>query len=67
MKAFQRGEAAMRGTPSDCEIETKKPAADVSARASQTRFDDDIMPVFCPTCQTSNCNSIAIVAANATP
>ena len=34
-------------------IETKKPAADLSARVNQTRLDDGIMPVFCPTCQTN--------------
>ena len=39
--------------PSDLDIETKKPAADISARANQTRLDDVSMPVFCPTCQTS--------------
>ena len=33
---------------------TKKPAADVSARVNQTRLDDVILPVFCPTCQRIN-------------
>lgn len=44
----------MRGTPSDLDIETKKPATDISARANQTRFDDVILQVFCP--DVSNLN-----------
>ncbi|WP_246504545.1 hypothetical protein [Bradyrhizobium agreste] len=32
----------------------KKPAADCIPRGpTQTRFDDAILPVFCPTCQTN--------------
>jgi len=33
-------------------IETKKPAADFSARAIRTLFDHATLPVICPTCQT---------------
>ncbi|WP_225125587.1 hypothetical protein [Bradyrhizobium sp. NBAIM20] len=34
--------------------ELKKPAADCVPRGpTQTRFDDAILPVFCPTCQTN--------------
>jgi len=55
MNAFQRGEAAMRGTPSDFgNRKRKSPQRMLPARALQTRFDDGIMPVFCPTCQSSN-------------
>ncbi|WP_314955895.1 hypothetical protein [Bradyrhizobium cosmicum] len=39
--------------PPDLDIETKKPAAEISARVNQTRLDDGIMPVFCPTRQTN--------------
>jgi uncharacterized Zn finger protein (UPF0148 family) len=37
--------------PSDLEIKTKKPAADVFRAGEPTRLDDVILPVFCPTCQ----------------
>lgn len=43
----------MRGAPSDLEIETKNPRRMLPARANQTRLDDVILPVFCPTCQTN--------------
>ena len=39
--------------PSDSgNSQTKKPAADFSARALHDFCDDDVMPVICPTCQT---------------
>ncbi|MFZ5717377.1 MAG: hypothetical protein ACOY3N_31495 [Bradyrhizobium sp.] len=45
--------AAMRRRRPIPQSRTKKPAADLSARVNQTRLDDVILPVFCPTCQTN--------------
>jgi hypothetical protein len=43
----------MRGRRPIPKIETKKPAAELRpARVNQTRLDDVILPVFCPTSQT---------------
>jgi hypothetical protein len=45
--------------PSDSRIETKKPAADFSARAFEDGCDDGAMPVICPTCQILYGNAAA--------
>ncbi|WP_244429578.1 MULTISPECIES: hypothetical protein [Bradyrhizobium] len=50
---FDECVAAMRHRRPIPKSRTKKPAADCSARVNQTRFDDGILPVFCPTCQTN--------------
>jgi hypothetical protein len=39
--------------PSDLKPRRKNPRRMLSARVNQTRLDDVILPVFCPTSQTS--------------
>jgi len=45
--------------PSDLKSRRKNPQRMMSARVNQTRLDDVILPVFCPTCQTSFENETA--------
>ena len=53
MKSICECVAIMRGRRPIPKIETKKPAAELRpARVNQTRLDDVILPVFCPTSQT---------------
>jgi hypothetical protein len=55
MNAFQRGRGRdARDAVRFLQSKRKSPQRMLPARASQTRFDDGILPVFCPTCQTKN-------------
>jgi hypothetical protein len=45
----------MRGHRPIPQPRRKNPQRMMSARVDQTRLDDVILPVFCPTCQTNQC------------